>query len=613
MCPATTLAASNGGGDEVLLLGYHWHSVRTNPATNGSDGWYEQVRLRASDIADLGITTVWMPPPWRDQSCYVWDGVANQSCSPLLGSDGKYYRSLSSGTGGGEGYFYSDFNKNGAYGTDQQLIDAVNAIKSTGVKIIYDMVLNHRNSFSIDGDPSNPGAPFLYEMSMEAAEKSALLNSYAPGSYEYDYWFNDLAVNSPEWSRFGEGGPLGCGSGMWVRSLSNPAGAFDSAVDCGGYWDGMSDVWRDVSGENYTYDGQPYALGYTDYFGTGDRDLNWDKAEVQDAFFDEGRNLVDNYGADGFRFDFVRGVPPWAISQFMSQSGLPSEAMCVGELWKSPADYNYVMGSDWKPYLSDFSSNANCSVLDFALKNEFQTGNVANWRYGMNSSDPWRRAHAFTFVDGHDTGASPEFNGNWGQQLWEFSGNKFTGYTYILTSPGTPVIYWPDVLDSNPSTPGWGLYDHVKWMIELRKDAGIRADSEIAWNADNSYTTTGDYGSIFVDLDAGVTSCVGACDSGTGMKRITLTCHNGSTYNGQSVYAVGDQPQLGNWSPANAPKMDPTDYPSWTLDIELPADASVEFKCVKREEDDPNSGVQWQNGGNNSFSVSAGSSYNAWF
>ncbi|WGL17823.1 carbohydrate-binding module family 20 domain-containing protein [Microbulbifer bruguierae] len=80
-----------------------------------------------------------------------------------------------------------------------------------------------------------------------------------------------------------------------------------------------------------------------------------------------------------------------------------------------------------------------------------------------------------------------------------------------------------------------------------------------------------------------------------------FTCNNGYTYWGQSVYVVGNISELGNWNPASAQKLNPDNYPSWNGSINLPTDQAVEWKCLKREEQNPSAGIEWQNGSNNSF------------
>ncbi|WP_416398425.1 carbohydrate-binding module family 20 domain-containing protein [Allohahella sp. A8] len=93
-----------------------------------------------------------------------------------------------------------------------------------------------------------------------------------------------------------------------------------------------------------------------------------------------------------------------------------------------------------------------------------------------------------------------------------------------------------------------------------------------------------------------------------GMKSVELSCDNGQTVFGQSVYAVGGSDELGNWSPAAAVKLDPVAYPRWAGTVALPAQTAVEWKCLKRSETNPAQQVQWQGGSNNLVEAAATSS-----
>ncbi|MEU4228952.1 TIM-barrel domain-containing protein [Nonomuraea sp. NPDC026600] len=88
---------------------------------------------------------------------------------------------------------------------------------------------------------------------------------------------------------------------------------------------------------------------------------------------------------------------------------------------------------------------------------------------------------------------------------------------------------------------------------------------------------------------------------------MTFRCDNGTTTAGQSVYAVGSVPQLGDWSVASAVKLSPTAYPTWTGTIaKLPPNTPVEWKCVKRQEANfPDTADQWQPGANSTFTTPA--------
>ncbi|NUT38708.1 MAG: DUF5110 domain-containing protein [Thermoactinospora sp.] len=88
---------------------------------------------------------------------------------------------------------------------------------------------------------------------------------------------------------------------------------------------------------------------------------------------------------------------------------------------------------------------------------------------------------------------------------------------------------------------------------------------------------------------------------------VTYSCSNGTTTGGQSVYAVGNVPQLGAWSVASAVKLSPTSYPTWTGTVsKLPPNTTVEWKCVKRQEANfPDTADAWEPGGNNTVTTPA--------
>ncbi len=86
-----------------------------------------------------------------------------------------------------------------------------------------------------------------------------------------------------------------------------------------------------------------------------------------------------------------------------------------------------------------------------------------------------------------------------------------------------------------------------------------------------------------------------------------FSCANGTTTTGQSVYVVGNVPELGNWAPSSAVKLNSTSYPTWTGTIaNLPPNTAIEWKCIKRQESDyPQNADLWQPGSNSSFTTGA--------
>jgi alpha-amylase len=161
----------------------------------------------------------------------------------------------------------------------------------------------------------------------------------------------------------------------------------------------------------------------------------------------------------------------------------------------------------------------------------------------------------------------------------------------------------------------------IRQLIRLRKEAGIKADSEIRFHPQYSgmvATTTGTLKSLVIALDSDFTilpqSLGQPALAADGAKiRIWSTpaeqppigvhfnCDYAPTAFDQTVYAVGSSLELGAWDPRHAIAL--THNPQenrWTRVIELPAHQLVEWKCIMRNSNSPDS-VRWQPGPNVSF------------
>jgi alpha-amylase len=490
---ATNATMRNGSGEEIMLQGFHWNSSRNAVA------WYSVLAQHASTISGDGFTLIWLPPVWTDTSS--WSEPTGKS-------------------GGGEGYFWSGFDKNSRYGSDQQLKQAAAALNTAGVKVVYDVVPNHMNDDRVNQ------------------------SMFPRGRNE---WRHDC---------------LQCDEG--------------------------------------------------DAFMDGAADLNTADPKVFDAFKNEFINLRDNYGAQGLRFDFVRGYAPETIDRWMNAFG--SQQFCVGENWKGPDEYpqgDWRRSASWQDVLKDWSDRSHCAVFDFALKERMQNGSIAQWRHGLNGNpDPAWRAIAVTFVDNHDTGYSPGANG--GQHHWALPDPLVNlAYAYILSSPGTPTVYWPHMYD-------WQRDQLIRQLIKLRKHAAIRADSPIRFNTQYSGlvgTTSGARGTLVIALKSdlqrlpeGMGLPTLTWDNGdiriwstpvqSAAVNISFHCDNANPQSGEGVYAVGSSLELGAWDPLHGIALTSAGN-RWSTNIEVPGQQALEWKCVVRGQN--GSPVYWQPGPNNSF------------
>jgi hypothetical protein len=87
-----------------------------------------------------------------------------------------------------------------------------------------------------------------------------------------------------------------------------------------------------------------------------------------------------------------------------------------------------------------------------------------------------------------------------------------------------------------------------------------------------------------------------------------FTCINTYTNSGESIYIVGNTPELGNWDTAKSLKLDKVENSIWTGYVyNISANTNnIQWKCIKKNETS-NNVLQWQPRNNNYFnSISKG-------
>ncbi|MCP5098133.1 MAG: hypothetical protein GY943_21505, partial [Chloroflexi bacterium] len=89
---------------------------------------------------------------------------------------------------------------------------------------------------------------------------------------------------------------------------------------------------------------------------------------------------------------------------------------------------------------------------------------------------------------------------------------------------------------------------------------------------------------------------------------VTFTVNGYVTSSGQDLYVVGNVPELGDWDPANAVKLNWVDSDTWSGPVPFTSSTgqSIQFKFIMRQ----GSSTTWESGSNRSYSVPSNSSGN---
>jgi Alpha amylase, catalytic domain/Starch-binding module 26/Alpha-amylase C-terminal beta-sheet domain/Fn3 associated/Chitobiase/beta-hexosaminidase C-terminal domain/Secretion system C-terminal sorting domain len=349
-----------------MIQGFHWTSdVSTTK-------WYEVVKSNTTALQTAGFDAIWLPPPSKNT--------------------------------GGMGYIPTVwYDLNNSMGSQTQLTTLITDLHSKNIKVIADIVVNHRGGTTGWYDFSTPSWNTPTE-TWSICNTSNISASGQKGTGNPDYDPVQAGLKSP-----GE------------------SGSFAAA--------------RDLDHSNVAVrDGVKTWLGW----------------------------LKNTIGFDGWRYDFVHGFDGKYIKEYNDAT---NPYFSVGELLEG--DRNRIV--KWLDYTKGGGTTAASTAFDFAtkstLQNAFRDNNLSYLKDISGKASGligvWP-SNAVTFLDNHDTGPKP-----YGQDLWIFPGDKvLNGYAYILTHPGTPMVWWPHYFN-------WGIKNEIDTLIKIRKDNGLSSTSNL--------------------------------------------------------------------------------------------------------------------------------------
>ena len=326
----------------VMMQYFHWYTPE------GGTLW-NTLTEEAADLAKRGVTSLWVPPPYK-------------------GAGGGY----DVGYGVYDLFDLGEFDQKGTvatkYGTKDEFLAAVKAARDAGVDIYVDTVFNHK--MGADGDEEARARPF------DPNNRNQPL-----GDYE--------TIRC--WTHFNFPGRKGKYSEMewhWTHF---------TAIDHNTYENDLNAIYL-FEGANFA-DDVDFEKGNFDYLMGCD--LNTDHPEVTGELDYWGKWFVELTGVKGFRFDAVKHVSAEFFEGWLHrlQEATGQDLFAVGEYW------SYEVNA-----LQTFinQTDGEVSLFDAPLHQRFhvagKSGNSFDMRTIFEGSLVLQQPGlAVTLVENHDT------------------------------------------------------------------------------------------------------------------------------------------------------------------------------------------------------------------
>lgn len=371
----------------TMLQGFEWN------LPNDSKHWV-RMEEKAAELAELGFTDVWLPPAYKG-----------------IGGNGDV------GYGVYDLYDLGEFDQKGSvptkYGTIAEYLRAVQALHGAGMKVLADIVLNHKmGADSTDRVKASMYHPDRrksgYKLTKKITAQTRFTFPARNGKYS-DFTWNHTHFTGVDINTDNEYPGSEMNGGIHAVYKLLPA------------------LWSlNVDHENENYD---YLMG---------ADINFANPEVREELKRWGRWYADLVGFDGVRIDAVKHIDHTYFTEWLAnlRAHTGKEFVAVGEYWHPSVD-------SLEAYLNNSGKCMN--LFDVPLHNNFYEASQKGATYDLRTifdntlvqREPW---YAVTFVDNHDT--QP------GQMLESWVADWFKPLAYaliLLREDGFPCVFYGDL------------------------------------------------------------------------------------------------------------------------------------------------------------------------
>jgi alpha-amylase len=392
------MSAPNG----VMMQYFHWYN-----APDGS--LWNELSSKAKELADAGITSVWLPPAYK-------------------GTVGGY----DVGYGSYDLFDLGEFDQKGSvrtkYGTKAEYIQAIKTAQDNGIRVYADVVFNHK--LGADEAEEVEATPFDPENRQATIGEYQKIQGWThftfPGrqgkysTMEWHWWHFDAidynAYNGDEKAVYLLKGK------SFDNNVDLEKGCFDYLMGC------------DLDMEN------PEVVGELKYWG------EW---------------FLDTTNVDGFRFDAVKHVSAEFFYEWMKHVSqhVKKDLFAVGEYWSYEVEalHHFIESTEGK-----------VSLFDAPLHYNFHVASTSGNNYDLrqifdNTLVQQQPALAVTLVENHDSQPL--------QSLESIVESWFKPLAYaliILRRDGYPCIFYGDYFGAHYKDTGKDGNEYEIWMDSHR-------------------------------------------------------------------------------------------------------------------------------------------------
>lgn len=443
-------------GNKTILQGFEWYL----PA-DGSH--WKTIREKAALLNKMALTAVWLPPAYKGSA----------------GADDVGYGTY-------DLYDLGEFEQKNTvrtkYGTKDEYLACINALKENDLEVYADIVFDH--FMGADETEEVSAVAYRFDDRTQPTSEEKKIQAWTKftfpgraGKYNDYIWTADNFSGVDYDARSKDHAIFNLDSKGWQPKVDDENGNFDYLMGCN----------LDMA--------NPETIEQLDKWGAWYQELT---------------------GIDGYRLDAVKHIKfdlfvDWLLNRRKEKD---EEMFVVGEYWSDNLD-------DLIGYL-DSSGNL-IRLFDVPLHFNLYQAATTMGTYDMRTIFDGtliqaRPDWAVTFVDNHDTQK--------GQSLESWVDGWFKCHAYaliLLRDEGTPVVFWTDLFGSEEiGKVGFGL----EIMLQLRKHIAFGGQADyfddphiIGW------TSTGS----FEQENSGM--AVIMTNNGGGEKQMTISAiHGGETF-----------------------------------------------------------------------------------